>query len=164
MRKTLKKNRRQAVDSRGGMADKGNMTFIKTTLAVILSGATVLAQGHAKPRLFVTDSQSWEMVGGFGGNKNASAGEKRGGAGPQTAEIIKTFGEECEQVTVTTNKDRADYVVLLDHEGGKRPGQRDNKFALFNKDGDAVKSGSTRALGNAVKDACEALLRDWESR
>lgn len=145
-------------------ADSSNMTLIKTTVAVLLASTTVLAQSHAKPRLFVTDSQSWEMVGGFAAHGDAAGGVQRGGARPQTAEIIKTFGEECGQVTVTTNKDRADYVVLLDHEGGKRIGQRDNKFALFNKDGDAVKSGSTRALGNAVKDACEALLEDWDSR
>jgi hypothetical protein len=34
---------------------------------------------------------------------------------------------------------------------------KDNKVAVFNKDGDATFSKSTRALGSAVKDACEVI-------
>jgi len=136
-----------------------------TIVAVfLLSVATLFAQDETKPRVFVTDSQSWESSGGFGGNARGFGGAQRGGARPQTAEIMKTFGERCPEVTITMNKDRADFVVLLDHEGGKGVALKDNKFALFNKDGDAVKSGSTRSLGNAVKDACEALLKEWQSQ
>lgn len=135
------------------------------SLAVLLlSTATLAAQDETKPRVFVTDSQSWESSGGFGGNARGFGGAQKGGARPQTAEIMKTFGERCPEATVTMNKDRADYVILLDHEGGKGIVLRDNKFALFNKDGDAIKSGSTRSLGNAVKDACDALLKDWEPK
>ena len=64
-------------------------------------------------------------------------------------------------MTVTTKKDGADYAVLLDHEGGKGALRKDNKFALVNKDGDVIKSGSTRSLGDSVKDACKALMEDW---
>jgi hypothetical protein len=32
---------------------------------------------------------------------------------------------------------------------------------VFNKDGDAIVSNSTRSLGNAVKDACVAITADW---
>jgi hypothetical protein len=119
--------------------------------------------GHAqqKPRVFVTDSQSWETSGALGGSSSGFGGAVKGGARPQTVEIIKTFGEECPNVTVTTKKDGADYAVLLDHEGGKGALRKDNKFALVNKDGDVIKSGSTRSLGNSVKDACKALMEDW---
>ena len=34
---------------------------------------------------------------------------------------------------------------------------RDNKVVVFIKDGDSIYSGSTRSLGNAVKDAWEAI-------
>lgn len=87
-----------------------------------------------------------------------------GGARPQTAEIIKTVGERCPDVTVTSRADRADCVLLLEHEGGRGALGKDNKFALFDSDGDAIASGSTRTLGNAVKDACAALARDWRTR
>ena len=83
----------------------------------------------------------------------------KGGARPQTAEIIKTFNERCPEVTVTMNKDKADFIVLLDHEGGKGYARKDNKVAVFSKDGDAIFSKSTRELGNAVKDACEAIKK-----
>jgi hypothetical protein len=48
-------------------------------------------------------------------------------------------------------------VVLLDREGGKGLLRRDNKIAVFDREGDLLHSGSTRSLGNAVKDACEAI-------
>ncbi len=38
------------------------------------------------------------------------------------------------------------------------------KSRFFNSDGDAVVSHSTRSLGNSVKDACEAIEKDWPSR
>ena len=121
---------------------------------------TALGAVNAKPRVFVTDSQSWQMSGGFAGNNNGVFGAQSGGARPQTAEIVKTLGERCDTVTVTSNKERADYVLVIDKEGGKGLVLKDTKFALFNRDGDAVKSGSTRSIGNAVKDVCAALMRD----
>jgi|GEM_PF-554976 len=116
-----------------------------------------------RPRVFITDSQSWQMMGGFGGSSSGFGGSMSGGASPQTAEIIKTFGERCKQTIVTMKKEKADYVVILEHEGGKGWVRKDNKFAIFNKDGDAIRSGSTRSLGGSVKDACEALLKDYAS-
>jgi hypothetical protein len=35
-----------------------------------------------------------------------------------------------------------------------------HKSVGFNKSGDATKSGSTRTLGNAVKDVCNAISAD----
>jgi hypothetical protein len=131
----------------------------------LLAGALVAPQTKANPRVFVTDSDSWQMSGGFAAKAGAgAAGATRGGARPQTAEIIKTVNDECKDTTVTMKQENADYVLLLEHEGGKRLLQKDNKFALFNKDGDAIKSGSTRSLGNSVKDACTALLDDWKKK
>jgi hypothetical protein len=83
-----------------------------------------------------------------------------GGASPQTAEIIKTFAERCPDLTVTNNRDRANYAVILDHEGGKGALTHHNKIAVFNRDGDAIFSHSTVSLGNSVKDACEAIRGD----
>jgi len=114
-----------------------------------------------KPRVFVTDSKSWEISGGVGGTQDAFGGTSKGGARPQTAEIIKTFGERCPGVIVNNKQEKADYVILLDHEGGKDMISHDNKVVVFNKDGDAIISRSTRVLGNAVKEACTAISSDW---
>src|ERR1039457_5635726 len=43
-----------------------------------------------KPRVFITDSQSWEMSGSGGGANGAWGAQTHGGARPQTAETIKT--------------------------------------------------------------------------
>jgi hypothetical protein len=85
-----------------------------------------------------------------------------GGARPQTAEIIKTFGERCPNVKVNNKQDRTDYVVLLDHEGGKGVLRHKNKVAVFNRvSGDSITSKSTLSLGGSVQEACEAITRDW---
>ena len=117
-----------------------------------------------KPRVFITDSQSWEMSAVSGGSNGTFAGHASGGARPQTAEIIKTFGERCPDVTVNNRLEKADYVVVLDHEGGKGLLRRRNKVAVFNGDGDAIVSRSTRSLGNSVQDACEEIVKNWAGR
>jgi hypothetical protein len=116
----------------------------------------------SKIRVFVTDSQSWETRGGSsaGGNRNAWGAHSwmAGGARPQTGEIIKTLNQRCPELTVTNNTEKANYVLTLDHEGGKGPLAHRNKIAVFNRDGDDIYSNSTRELGNSVKDACQAML------
>ena len=117
-----------------------------------------------KPHVFITDSQSWEMYGAAGGSNGNWGGQTRGGAHPQTAEIIKTFGERCPQVIVNNKQDIADYIVLLDHEGGKGPLAHKNKVAIFQKvSGDIVVSHSTLSLGGSVQYACEGIVKDWSS-
>ena len=130
--------------------------------------------GHT--RVFVTDSQSWETYGyaWFHGSGSASGGTgsfsqnggavSGGGARPQTVEIIKTFGERCPDITVTNQPDKANYVVTLDHEGGKGLLRHRNKVALFNRSGDVIFSHSTLSLGDSVKDACEAIHGDAKNR
>jgi hypothetical protein len=135
--------------------------------------ATQAAPNDGKIRIYVSDSQSWEMVGGWGagGHQNsdgsgsfAGSGHMSGGARPQTAEIIKTFNQRCPEYTVTNNKERANYAVILDHEGGKGLVHRRNKIAVFNREGDSIFSDSTRELGNSVKDACAAIGQNLSSQ
>ena len=141
------------------------MRLLVTTLAISLLLISSSAQTTAgKPRVFISDSQSWEMSGNAGGANGTFAAHSAGGARPQTAEIVKTFGERCPDVIVNNKPDKADYVVLLDHEGGKGLIKRDNKVAVFNKEGDSIVSHSTRSLGNAVKDACDAITADWPAQ
>ena len=121
--------------------------FLATAVAVLASVSASAAENRI--RVFVTDSNSWTMGGGWGEGV---------GAAPQTAEIMKTFAERCSAVTITNNKEKADFVVTLDHEGGKGYARKDNKYAVFNKDGDMIGSGSTRTLGSSVKEACRAVL------
>jgi hypothetical protein len=132
-----------------------------TRVGGFVLAAVVCSTAGEKPRIYVTDSKSWELGGGVGGTADGFGGAARGGDRPQTAEIIKTFGERCPAVIVNNKQEKADYVVLLDHEGGKDPISRDNKVVIFNREGDSIMSRSTRTLGNAVKDVCRAIAEDW---
>ena len=145
-------------------------------LAVCIS---VLAQDHPttstpnsqtsattsdRPRVFITDSESWEMSGSGGGSNGSWGAQTHGGARPQTAEIIKTFGERCSAVMANNKQDAADYIVLLDHEGGKGVLRHKNKVAVFQKvSGDVVISHSTLSLGGSVQEACEGIEKDWSA-
>ena len=115
------------------------------------------ASGQA--RIFVTESTSWSLEGSDSVHDGEGIGTLKGGAKPQTAEIMKTISKrrECQGVIVTINRERADYILLLERVGGRDLVSKDNKMALFNRDGDMVASSSTRSLGNAVKDACVAI-------
>lgn len=112
-------------------------------------------------RIFVTESTSWSVEGSDTVHDGEGIGTLQGGAKPQTAEIMKTISKrrECRGVIVTINRDRADYILLLERVGGRDVISKDNKMALFSRDGDMVASSSTRSLGNAVKDACVAIQR-----
>ncbi len=137
-------------------------------MSVVIASSFIFFAGSAfagdTPHVFITDSQSWEMGGGSAGVDGTFGGTASGGARPQTAEIIKTFTQRCPNVMITNRRDKADYVVELDHEGGKSL-SRDNKIAVFNvASGDLVYTGSTRSLGNAVKDACPKIYHDFENR
>ena len=111
------------------------------------SGAAAAGNGHS-------------INGSAGGNRYGWGAHSwmAGGARPQTAEIIKTLNQRCPEITVTNNLERADFVLTLDHEGGKGALAHRNKVAVFNHDGDDIFSASTRELGNSVKDACHAML------
>jgi hypothetical protein len=124
------------------------------------------ADDSGKPRVFVTDSNSWSIQsasgGGFGGFAGGFGTESGGGARPQTAEIIKTFGQRCPQVTVNNKLDVANYVVELDHEGGKGILSHKDKIAVFvQRTGDSIFSESTLSVGGSVQDACAAVLTHW---
>jgi PEGA domain len=134
---------------------------MRSAFVLLLVCLSTALWASENPRVFIEDSQSWEMKGSIGGSDDAFGGHSSGGARPQTAEIMKTFGERCRNVIINNKRDKADYVVLLHHEGGKDMIRRDNKVVVFNREGDSILSHSTRSLGNAVNDACSAIVKDW---
>jgi hypothetical protein len=122
------------------------------------------ADSDGKTRVFVTDSQSWETHGysWLHGNEAGLSGGSvsKGGARPQTVEIIKTVGERCPGVIVTNQPPRANYILSLDHEGGKGLLRVRNKVVVFDRNGDSIFSDSTLTLGESVQRACEAIKKN----
>jgi hypothetical protein len=64
---------------------------------------------------------------------------------------------------VTNNRvGAANYIVELDHEGGKGLLAHKDKIAVFvQKSGDSIFSKSTLSVGGSVEDACKAILSHW---
>ncbi|MEO8025376.1 MAG: hypothetical protein ABI823_02825 [Bryobacteraceae bacterium] len=112
-----------------------------------------------KPRVYITESQAAQASG------DAKAGEIQGslsftgGSSPQNIEVMKTFAERCPGVVVTSNREKADFTVRLDHEPASpaTPFIKGNKVAVFDRNGDLLHSASTRLLPSAVKGACAAM-------
>jgi hypothetical protein len=142
-------------------------------VAMVQAPTTMPASSEPqRPRIYVSDSQSWSVEGWSASHGSVSStsngqvmgssngfGVTTGGARPQTAEIIKTIGQRCPEMIVTDVAGKADYALLLDHEGGKGLLRHKNKVAVFNKDGDSIFSDSTITLGEAVEGACKAIQK-----
>ncbi|MCW5982926.1 MAG: hypothetical protein KIT09_32855 [Bryobacteraceae bacterium] len=134
---------------------------MKTGLMLCL--LTAAGAGAAeKPRLFITESQALQASGEASVAEAKGAFSLLGGTSPQNVEVMKMFTRRCPEVIVTSNPEKADYIVRFDHEGVNptTPFVRGNKVAIFNRDDDLIYGGSTRLLGNGVKDACAAILTD----
>lgn len=127
-------------------------------LFVLLVSVVVAAQD--KPRVFVSTSEAWQAVGGFGAANGTGGGGMAAGSSPQTVEVIDDFSKNCPAVTITSNKDNADFIVLFDRDAAakaKTQLAKANKIAVFKKNGDLFYSGKTMVVSNAVKDACAAI-------
>jgi hypothetical protein len=135
-----------------------------TRLAVsgfVITAALLGGVATEKPRIFITESQALQVSG------NAALGNAKGGVSvaggtsPQNVEVMKTFQRRCPAVLITGNKEKADFVVRLDHEEPNPTTLfvHGNKVAVFNKDDDLIYSSSTRILRTAVNGACAAITR-----
>jgi hypothetical protein len=139
----------------------GNLALAQQTPA---SPSLATVSDQDKPRIFVTDSNSWSTQGAAGGSNGTFAASSSGGARPQTAEIVKTFGQRCPQVITNNRLDAANYVVELDHEGGKGLLTHKDKIAVFvQKSGDSIFSKSTLSVGGSVQDVCTAIIAHWDA-
>lgn len=139
------------------------------TLALVFTGAFAgEIDRNDPPRVYIETSDSWEIESDSfwsttdkKGRVTVGGGETKGGAKPRTAETIKRFGQDCKNVIVTMYKEKADYIVMLEHEGGKDLFNKDNKLAVFNREGDLIESGSFSRPRKAVETACEAIAADF---
>lgn len=98
---------------------------------------------------------------GSGENSQVVVDSSHNGKEPQVA---KTYQElqrrkECQGFSENMMKEKADYLLLLQHGGGKG-----NRWALSDKDGNVVASGDSLILGNSVKDACLAITKDLQQQ
>lgn len=95
-----------------------------------------------KPRIFITERGVIQISGG--------AMALTGPTSSENIEVMKACQRHCPQVAITSDRDKADYVVQLDREGPSpvTPFVKGNKVAVFNRDADLVHSDSSRTPGS----------------
>jgi TonB family protein len=112
-----------------------------------------------KVRVYISDSESWEILGGWGtaNHQNASgSGDVRGRPNPRTAEIINFINQSCPELMVTGNRDQANYAV---NDAGEDSCGR-KQITVSDRDSDSIFFFEARKgeLGKSVKNACAAIL------
>jgi hypothetical protein len=133
------------------------MSILRVILVATL-GLSAFAQAPAKPRVFITNSYFWEILCNMGAAGDIRTVSRRSGTTLQISKIISNFREKCPGFTVTANKERADYVLVVEEDD-----QSTESYVVFDKEGDTLGSGSTRLMGTAMKEACNVLEKAQES-
>jgi hypothetical protein len=134
----------------------------KLLLAAIvyaIAASTLLLAKDKKPVVYVADKNSAQVT-----STDDSAEVTGGGSGNSTtAATIKDLNRSCPEADVTLYRSSANYVLIVGDTHGF-PGEKDKQAVVATSDGRVFFSSSARLLGNAVKDACGAIVKDWSQR
>ncbi len=120
-------------------------------------------KGSSKPRIYVTDTDSWTASGGFTNPSSVAPGSLYGGYNPEMTDIYQDFTSDCPAGVVTQQKSGADYVVLFDKQSTKKGLTglggfvKVNKVTVLSKDGNTLLSQTSHSVDTAVKMACDAI-------
>jgi hypothetical protein len=134
--------------------------LFSSSLAVI-AGDQMQFTSSKRPVVWVQPSDSWKVSSSVGGDRNVIIGTGHGGKEPQTAKIYQLLQHrtDCSGVAPNMIQEKADYVMLVEHGGGKG-----NRWAVSNKNGEVIGSGESFMLANSVSDACRVVIHHWGSR
>jgi hypothetical protein len=117
----------------------------------------------SKPRIYVSDTESWMASGGFGNPSTVAPGNLYGGYNPEMVDIYQDFTSDCPAAVVTQQKSKADYVVLFDKQSSKKGLTglgglvKVNKVTVLSKNGETLLSETSHSVDTAVKMACDAV-------
>jgi hypothetical protein len=134
------------------------MSYRKATVIAIAALAMAILPRNAfaadKPKVFITGENSFQV--------EAPDGERQvsGVGGPTVAEGVKLFQDKCASCIINMRRDRADYIVSLTDDGSG-PARKGRRAIVFSPSGDLLFAESVRSLSSAVKDACNAIGKDW---
>jgi hypothetical protein len=117
-----------------------------------------------KPRVYITDTETWGEIGGFGNPSSAVGGSAYvPGYNPDMVNIYQDFTSDCPVVAVTQEKSKADYAVLFD-KGTSKKGlsglggmMKVNKVTVIARSGETLVSQALRSEDATVKLACDAI-------
>ena len=123
------------------------------------------ANDSSKPRVYLSDTQSWTASGGFGRSSSIAEGKLYGGYDPELADIYQGFASDCPAVIVTQEKSKANYAVLFD-KGTSKKGLtglgglvKVNKVTVVSPSGETVFSQAAHSADAVVKQTCDAIVQ-----
>ncbi len=122
-------------------------------------------KGSTKPRVYISDSESWTEIGGFGQPSTAFGGNGYAGYNPDMVDIYQDFTSDCPAVVVVQEKSKADYAILFDKGTGKKGFTgfgglvKVNKVTVIARSGETLLSQALRSEDATVKLACDAVTQ-----
>jgi len=150
---------------------------ITVTLVVLFIGtfmfSSLTAFSQDKPKVFVEGHGTTNVHGESGGGGLFGGSGLWGGSTVnattdshnESMEMFKDLAGNCPQVALTMSQVAADYSVLLNRESKAKTGVfiKNSQLLVANKAGNVISTGRARSVSNASKDACAAILADWQN-
>ena len=122
-------------------------------LSLLDVSAASIGRHQSQPLSKVTVYVEGSTVSSFSGSGRGSVG---GTTEPQTIEVMKQLRRFCPNVQITSNRTRADYLILHERQAGGTSGGNRNNIAVFGKDDLLVYADGAQKLDNSVKDLCKS--------
>jgi hypothetical protein len=126
--------------------------------------APVPDERGSKPRVYITDTETWAEIGGFGNPSSSFAGSGYApGYNPDMVSIYQDFTSGCAVVAVTQEKSKADFAVLFDRGTSKKGFTgfgglvKVNKVTVVTRSGETLVSQALHSEDATVKLACDAI-------
>ncbi len=136
---------------------------LKLAVALLASLQFTVSAGFAegKPHVYITDRDTWRESGWLVASSGNATARYDAGLVREHTENVATFNKACPGVTVTENKDAADFALIWDRTDWNHTAWsgHQNSLAIYNRGGDLVWSGEYHRMTNAAKDACKAVLK-----
>lgn len=128
---------------------------MKSLLIGLLLCGTALAQ--AKPRVYLTDHESWQQ------SSTLVAGTYTGAT---KTEQVKTLTQNCPAIAITGDPAKADFFLSWDSKTWQQTswGGHENEFTLYNAQKDVLGTGSSHHMKNAARDICKLLTAQPSSQ
>ncbi len=119
----------------------------------------------SKPRVYITDTETWAEIGGFGNPSSSfvGGGGYVPGYNPDMVSIYQDFTSDCAVVAVTQEKSKADFAVLFDRGTSKKGFTgfgglvKVNKVTVVTRSGETLVSQALHSEDATVKLACDAI-------
>jgi hypothetical protein len=134
---------------------------MKNTIIFILLATFVAAQELVPPApTTTTPTRSAKLVNPAVFVEEVSSSGGTVASSDTALEAMKTLSEK--HIRVVTIKEKADFVLQVTRQLGKKSWKKDTKLVLSNREGEVVLAKSTRTVGGGMGDVVDYLHKQSE--